>query len=289
MINGETFLIGGKNLSLLLNKLNLKKIPFYNLKECQDKIFITIENKHVKNFIDLIGKTWYYKRVKKVGFSAILNKVVKNIGIFIGAIIFTVSAFTLDNLLLSVKIEADSSITPCIKEVLNKNDIKKYRWFNSINLNLLQEEIYAENPLICYSSVYKRGNTLVVKAEKSTFFSGGITKDKTQLLAECDGEILSLSVLRGYPLKKVGDKVKKGEIIVSGEKVEEEKVYKTFVLASVKMLCTYTYVSQERESFALAKAKILCGEQEYLFQEITKQDNTVTITLKYVITIGDLI
>ena len=89
-----------------------------------------------------------------------------------------------------------------------KNDIKKYRWFNSINLNLLQEEIYAENPLICYSSVYKRGNTLVVKAEKSTFFSGGINQDKTQLLAECDGEILSLSVLRGYPLKKVGDKVK---------------------------------------------------------------------------------
>ena len=42
MINGQKFLVTGKNLSLLLQKLNLKKIPFYDLEELDNKIYIII-------------------------------------------------------------------------------------------------------------------------------------------------------------------------------------------------------------------------------------------------------
>ena len=65
MINGEKFLVTGKNISLLLGKLNLKKIPFYDLEELENKIYITIQKKDITRFVDLIGKTWYYKSIKK--------------------------------------------------------------------------------------------------------------------------------------------------------------------------------------------------------------------------------
>ena len=170
-----------------------------------------------------------------------------------------------------------------------KNKVKKYTLFYNFNLKDIQEQIYAQNPLICYSSVYKRGNTLVVKAEKATSFNGGIDTEKTSLISTCEGEIISLTILRGYPLKAVGDMVKKGEIIVSGQKIEEEKEYNTFVIANAKILCTYVYTSTEKENFALVKAKLICGQEEYTFQEVTKNNDLVTVTLKYVITIGELI
>ena len=287
MINGQKFLVTGKNLSLLLQKLNLKKIPFYDLEELDNKIYITIQKKDITRFIDLIGKTWYYKSIKKVGLGSIYQKISINLGLIIGAIIFLLSTFCLDNLLLSVKIEADTSLHASITEVLKDNKVKKYSWFSSYNLHSLQEQLYAENPLICYSSVYKNGNTLVIKAQKATLFSGGVDKSITELKSTCSGEILSLKVLRGYPLKKVGDKVEKGEIIVSGQKVEEDKEYKTFVVATATILCTYTYESTEKESFALAKAKIDCNQEEYIFQEVKKQDDIVRVTLKYLTVLGE--
>ncbi len=289
MISGKKFLVGGKNLSLLLNKLNTKKIPFYDLENVLDKIYITIPTKWVKTFLNLVQKSWQVTFIKKVGFSGFADKLLKHLGIIIGAIIFVFSTFVFDNLVLGVKIEADSSLHSGIKEVLNKNQVEKYTWFKRLDLKSLQEQIYAENPLICYSSVYKRGNTLIIKAERAVSFTGGIDKSITELTSSVNGEILELKVLRGYPLKKAGEKVTKGEILVSGSKVEEDKVYNTYVLASAKILCTYTYESKDKKEFALTLAKLKCNQEEYLLEETKIDGDKVIVTLKYIVQIGETI
>jgi len=289
VISGERFLIGGKNLSLLLHKLNVKKIPFYNLEEIENKILITIEKKDIKNFLAIIEQSWYYKSVEEVGFASFKEKIIKYLGVILGIICFTFGTFAFDNMVLKVEIKADSCFYYDIKNVLKRNNVEKYTWFSNVNLKQLQEEIYAENPLICYSSAVKRGNSLVIRVERANSFSQKVDQTRKSIIAEQDGEILSIVVLRGYPLKKAGDFVKAGEEIVSGEKIEDEKLYSTFVLATVKILCSFYYESQEPKVVALQKAKLLCGQENYYSQDVQEDGNNIKITLKYIKEIGDTV
>jgi len=89
----------------------------------------------------------------------------------------------------------------------------------------------------------------------------------------------------------VGDSVTNGEVIVSGERVEEDKIYSNFVLATVSILKTYEY-SEKGENTpdniarVVAKAKMLCGQENYYNQITTCENNKILVKLEYIIILG---
>ncbi len=284
--------IFGRNFPLLLQKINLKNIPFKNLYKTPNGNRITVEEQYAKDFEGILNQSWKYKIVVQKGKRAKVNQMIKSLGIYLGIIIFVVGAYLSNNLLLSIKYDGDYSyFYRDIEAVLDRNGVEKYSRFSSINCKELSEQIYAENPLICYSSVKKEGNFLVIEVKKSQNYSYGIDTSLKELKSTVDGEILDLKVYRGTALKKVGDKVKKGEVIVSGQRVEEDKIYEGFVLASVTVLKRYEYREQgenssEARARALARAKALCGQEEYYFEQTTCEKGEILVKLDYAIILG---
>ncbi len=284
--------ISGRNFPLLLNKLNLKKIPFENLYTQENCLRITIDSRNDIAFKKIVGQSWKYKKVAKKGLGAKLGLAVKKIGIIIGVLIFIVGTYFADNLLLKVTYSGDYKyFQKEINAVLERNGVKKFATFSSIDCKEISEQLYSENPLICYSLVKKQGNALVVEVKKSQYYSGKLDTTKKQILSTCDGTIFDLKVYRGVALKKVGDSVTNGEVIVSGERVEEDKIYSNFVLATVSILKTYEY-SEKGENTpdniarVVAKAKMLCGQENYYNQITTCENNKILVKLEYIIILG---
>ena len=284
--------ITGRNLALLFQKLDLKKIPFKNLYKTQDGVRISIDGKYNEQFLSILNQSWSYKTVSVSGKKIRLKKALKNAGIFIGILIFLLGTFFTDNILFSIKYSGDCSyFYRDIQAVLERNSVKKYSRFSSIDLRDLSEQIYAENPLICYSSVKKEGNFLVVEVKKSQNYTYGVDTTQKELKSTVDGRILQIKVYRGVALKKVGDEVKAGEVIVSGERVDEDKIYQGYVLATVSVLKSYEYTEQGEDSLealarATARAKALCGAEEYYFEQTTCENGKILVKLEYVIILG---
>ena len=77
-------------------------------------------------------------------------------------------------------------------------------------------------PFLSWVSVSPEGMTLVIRAAKK---SGAVANgdDYGHLIAEKDGTILKILVLKGQKLVEPDDEVKKGDILISGDLVYEEE------------------------------------------------------------------
>lgn len=284
--------ISGKNFPLLIQKLNLKNIPFKNLYKIDNGYRLSVEKKDCKAVEDILNQSWKYTIISVSGTRQRVNALIKKAGLILGMLVFFVGAFFADNILLKVSYCGDYNyFYRDIQAVLERNSVKKYSRFSDIDCTDLSEQIYAQNPLICYSSVKKQGNFLIIEVKKSQDYSANIDTSKMELKATVDGKILELKVYRGVAIKKVGDEVKKGDLIVSGERVEEGKIYPSFVLARVAILKTYEYSEKgedtiEARAQALARAKLICGAEDYYFEQTTCEKGKILVKLEYIIILG---
>lgn len=284
------FEVTGRNLPLLLQKINLKKIPFKNLYKTEKGYRLSVEKKYRKDLINILNQSWEYK-ILSLDDKESKDRIFRSIGFIIGVIIFLLGTAFSSDYLISIKYCGDYAyFHKDIQEVLEDNSIKKYSRFSNIDCLDISEQIYAKNPLICYSSVKKSGNILIVEVKKGQDYTV-IDNTKKELVSAVDGKILELKVYRGVALKRVGDEVKRGEAIVSGQRVEEDKVYQGFVLASATIVSCYSYKekgenSPENIAKVKLRAKALCGKEDYYFETASCEKGEILVKLYYLTVIG---
>ncbi len=283
--------IVGKNFSLLLSNLNARKIDFKNLKyNKKGNLLITIDAKDSDKFIALLGNCWYNKSVKEKGVLSFFKYCLKKTGVLLGVAFFVLGSFIANGFILGVKIKGDGDFfKKDVFSVLEKNGVKKYTRFSSVDLKALSDALYDENPLICYASAQKNGNYLVFTVHKANSSPAKIDVDVKEIASDVDGVVYSTEVLRGTALKNVGDQVKKGEVLVSGTRLTDFGEYSSFVVARVKVLTAFYYEqsysgkAQEKE-LALLQAEINCGQEEYYDYEIIENGDKISVKLRYIVT-----
>ena len=106
------------------------------------------------------------------------------------------------------------------------------------------------------------------------------------MLAKHDGNVLSMTVLRGTALKKVGDVVRKGETLVEDHfTTEDGGQVRVDIIARVCIACVWEgEIEAESEEEAFAKAYLALGLSERdTLQETTIKNNgkTYRIQMKY--------
>jgi hypothetical protein len=117
--------------------------------------------------------------------------------------------------------------------------------------------------------VQKQGYCVVVEMRLSPF-----TKPKAKngdMLALRSGKILSLVVLRGTPMKKVGEEIQAGEKIVAGGFQTPSGEFKGVApIARVHIACAYKEILQtnsQEEAFATAYLKLSLGENDKIISK----------------------
>ena len=141
----------------------------------------------------------------------------------IKSVAFIVAVFTLlliinSHFIWNIDIEGNYSYTSTgIMQFLKKMDIKEGMRKTRINSDVIEREIRKKYNDISWVCAEVKGTNLIVHIKENYITEISVKEDKPyDLIANRDGTIKSILVRKGKAMVKAGDKVKKGEVLISG-------------------------------------------------------------------------
>lgn len=131
--------------------------------------------------------------------------------------------FILSNIIWKVKITGVSTeLENKITEQLSAYGIYEGAWIYSIDsIESIQDDILNNMEELLYIGIEKRGTSILVDGIEKLIIKEKEQKTAKQLIAAKNGVIEKMFVKKGYPLVNTNDYVKKGDILVAGDVVEE--------------------------------------------------------------------
>lgn len=158
------------------------------------------------------------KILKRCGFSMFLHRHRKRRGFYIGFLVFTLAVTFLTSFIWSVEIEETTrcqkeEIRQCLKECGIYTGALRY----GHKIHALQESMMEKIPELSWIWVEIRGTRAIVSVKERE--SAPEIFDSTKpynIIAKYDGVIESTNIKNGNQVAKVGDVVKKGDLLVSG-------------------------------------------------------------------------
>ena len=216
-------IIYGKKTKYLIDIKDLKKIPKYKIKN--------VEYLYFKKFI------YYFK-----------NNINFFIGIFISILIFILSS----NIIFKIEIEHDN------KDLVNKvsNSINKYNFkapmfhLSYKDINRLKELIKKDNKdIIDWIEIKRVGMKYKVKLEDRKFSKINKTYSHCDIVSIKDSVITSIINSSGESVVNVNDYVKKGNVLISGDIIFNEKIVKSICASGLVYGNTWYNVSVKVPSY----------------------------------------
>ncbi|MBO7369229.1 MAG: sporulation protein YqfD [Clostridia bacterium] len=289
-------LIKGRNRLLVIEKLKRANVSILNIdQKTETEFVIRVRYKDYNKAIAILENVWYNKTVKYNGGIGFIRFLAGRAALIISALAFILAALFIDNVMLFTEVNGVSVYHEArINSLLKESGAQAFSTFSSIDLSTLEKSILADNELIAFVSLKKRGNTLVVDAEYKS--EAQMRGDRPQtIFARHSGVITSLTVLRGRALKSVGDFVYSGEPVVEGVIEDGEEFYQSYAVAYFTVECKFEYSTvifdtneKTVEKELIALRSIFDREDaaaEISFSE-SGEDTILNITLTFSVTEG---
>ena len=259
----NTYLLQGLNLDRFLLTAKNKGITLYDIKKITNKrLIVSVSIKESAKFFAIAKELCYnIKKIKEKGAMLPLLMLWRRVGLVIGAILFCTACYIYNDFIYGFSFSGSGNVLE--KEIisyLNSAGIKPYTRFSNINVERLEDQILANNSRLSFVGITKKGNTLcfdlALASENTDTLSGNVYSLKSQV----GGTIERIKVYRGTAVKKVGDKVDVGDLLVDGYMTVKEQTVKINVIATVSIIISeeFTYTDkeggQEQKAMVLAKA-----------------------------------
>ena len=190
---------------------------------CKDKAKLTAYLKSKMRF----------KLSKPLGLYGLLLDLRHRYGVLIGLFVSTLFFVFSSRLVWDIRISGNEKFSDYeIESALSDLDLHVGSRFGKIDKNAIETEMLSNNKSIAWISVNRRGTVVYVEIIESENI--GLTEEQrypfSNIVADRDGVIEEITVESGVATVKVGDVVKKGDILISGVIENERGV--TFCRAS---------------------------------------------------------
>ena len=262
--------IRGLNLDRFINAVNKRGVELYDLKKrANNRLIVTVSYYKSQKFFAIAEELCYnIKRIRYKGSLYPLFQLSRTVGLLLGAIIFTVSAFMLGDRIFSFSFEGSGSVYKReMQEYLCSKGVVRYAKFSDFSLGALEDELLADNCHLSFVSCIKKGNRLIINSALSTEKVKTLPTDVYALYSDVDGVVESVKVYRGTAVVRHGESVKKGQLLVDGNVVIKEQTVKINVLATVTLRVSstvkYRSNSLNDEDKAITFAEEHFGERDY--------------------------
>ncbi len=226
MLNYFWISIQDKNPKRILTTLIKQNINIEEIKYEKDRLILKVsyeDYKKIKN-IRTSYKIEIIKTVGKKRIKDLYQKYKVSIFIFVISIFFIIF---LSNQILFINIETDNrKLKEIIKEELNKNDItlftiqKNYKNLKEISTKIKQNNLN----IIEWIELEQKGAILNIKVIERVDKKEKEDNTPKDIVASKNGYIRRIYSRRGQLMKNIEDYVKKGEVIISGNIIRNEKV-----------------------------------------------------------------
>lgn len=207
--------IVGVNLKRLIKNLYKNDIEIYELNEISHKeIEITIKAKKIKQIKKLLSEHKYSVK-NYYGLSFLKKFSLNHLGIIFGIVLFVVLNILSSKILTNIKVVGNERIeSDEIVKVINKNGINVGKFITYFNADDIEDCLEENFDTISFVSVYLKGTSLIVNIKEKLYIEE--LESSSNIIASENGVITKINVVQGYSQFKVGDIVKKGEILIEG-------------------------------------------------------------------------
>ena len=202
---------------ILLNLCSKNKISIWSAKFKNGKICCKITVKDFLKLPKILRKSGIRVHIlQKSGFPFFMNKYNKRFGVFTGVLLFFAILYIMSGYIWIIDVAGNTKTeTKEILAVCEQMGIKTGVKASSISAKNAAQQLLLKTDTLAWSSFNIEGCKLTVNVTEIKEKTGDNSK-ATNLKANADGIITHIDVKAGNCLVKVGDVVKKGDILVSG-------------------------------------------------------------------------
>ena len=135
----------------------------------------------------------------------------------LGSIIFLLGLYGLSSFVWFVEVKGteDLSIRE-VKEIAEKKGVRTGAIIGNLDVDKLEVQIQEEHPKIAWVGISITGTKVTIEIAEKVLIPETLDHQKANLVAKDHGIIAEMLVLRGTPQVKEGDRVEKGQILISG-------------------------------------------------------------------------
>ena len=210
----------GDSKERFINLCKNKEIELLQLFMIKDKWFCKMKCKDFLKIKDLIKKTGCVCRIKeKRGLFFLLRKIKERKGLIIGSVLFLLILSQCSGRIWSISVDGGFLHT---REQILQVMAEELGIYGGISANQIgcfeiEKKLRLDYNEIGWISVEKKGCRLHVMLNESTMPKEHLKNEyETHIVASQDGIVRKVEVMSGVPMVKVGDIVKKGDILISG-------------------------------------------------------------------------
>lgn len=213
--------VDGRFPERFMNMCSKNNIVLWNVTRTSDRSFSAgLHLKDAKRLRRVARRTCCKVHfAKKKGLPFVLKRLVSH-KLFIGGMIACMIMLTILNLFIwQVKITCSQPIDKReVMKILEQNGLKPGVMASKVDLDQCQVEIMKKCTYISWAYLKRNGMVVNVQLALAKVAPEVVSLDKPcNIVAERDGVIVSISVLKGEKAVAVGHLVRKGQIIVNGE------------------------------------------------------------------------
>ncbi|MBQ3220634.1 MAG: sporulation protein YqfD [Clostridia bacterium] len=276
-----------------LLKLKRAGIPLFEVKKTQkNRILLSVNKKDIEKVFAIYPKVCYNnngyipytaRSLGETGVGKPLSWAKKRAGFLLGGLLFCCATLFFDSFTFGVSFVGSSVYEREARQALESYGIKPFARYASGNEDLVCSKLLALDG-VEFCSVQKKG--LWVRVEMRLGDTVRLQLIGGDMRARHTGEILSITALRGTPLKKAGDTVQAGDTLVGGwfsiEEGEQVSV-EPIARASIKCVHEGEYEAEDAES-AFARAYLALGLEEdckVTEKTVEKRENGFFVRIAY--------
>lgn len=214
-----TVRIKGTSPERFINLCCNKKIFIWNLKRVEDGYEFHILASKYRSLKPIAKKTGIIpKIILKKGFPFLLHRYRHRKGFALGVALCAILVYLMSLFIWDISIEGGSKYTPeAMLKFLEENKVYTGIKKKEVNCQEIEETIRLAYKDIGWVSAEIKGTRLIIKITETNMPAPAQAAIlPSHIVATKDGIVKSIITRTGTPLVKIGDVVKKGDILVSG-------------------------------------------------------------------------
>ncbi|MDT9724421.1 sporulation protein YqfD [Xylanibacillus composti] len=236
--------VRGDHIEELMNRMLQERLRFWQMERKADTVCMYVRLPHFYRLRPLLKQTGCRVHVtERQGFPFMLERLSSR-KVFMGGIVFFIlGLYVLSNLVWRVDISGNDRLSKDeIRQAAQEAGVYPLQWkFRLPDPDQIAYALTRKLPDATWIGVEINGTTVQIKIVESTIPEAQQLKSPRHVVATHDAVITDIQAVRGVPQVRVNQRVRKGDILISGILGDEEHSEVVVAEGDVKGLVWYEY------------------------------------------------
>ncbi|WP_261378336.1 sporulation protein YqfD [Paenibacillus agilis] len=253
--------IRGQHSEQLLNLLLAKRITIWDVRRTEDhqvSLFIIVPDFfRLRPYLKKTGCRVHVMERHGLPFS--VGQVRRRSFFVTGAFLFLLGLYMLSSLVWTIEVKGNESIsTEQVLAAAHQEGIYPFQWtFRLKDTEDLSKALHAKLSSSSWVGVTRQGTKIVIHIVESTVPKARKLNNPRNIVARTDAIITSIIAEEGKAVVKPNDRVRKGQLLISGGLGSPESPLTVVAKGSIRGLVWYEYSIQ---SPLISKQKVMTGQ-----------------------------